>query len=260
MVSVVVLAYNEASRISYCLDSLSEFSEVIVLDMYSTDDTCQIAENFGAKVIKVPAREKFDILREEGIKVAKYDWILFIDADELVPKLLCDYIHNTIKSDSKVDVYKIPRVNYVFGNKMLGCGYWPDSQIKLFKKGSLTLSEEVHNFMHVNKESIVASFPVNENLAIQHFTNNSVFDFISKMNVYTSIASGKKKKKTSSALSLFFRLLLFRFIRARGFKSKMGLDFSMLLAFYGVVQYMKEKYPAVDYRQEKEDIIKEYKL
>lgn len=40
----------------------------------------------------------------------------------------------------------------------------------------------------------------------------------------------------------------------------MGLDFSMLLAFYGVVQYMKEKYPAVDYRQEKEDIIKEYKL
>ena len=78
MVSVVVLAYNEASRISYCLDSLSEFSEVIVLDMYSTDDTCQIAENFGAKVIKVPAREKFDILREEGIKVAKYDWILFM--------------------------------------------------------------------------------------------------------------------------------------------------------------------------------------
>lgn len=49
--------------------------------------------------------------------------------------------------------------------------------------------------MHVNKESIVASFPVNENLAIQHFTNNSVFDFISKMNVYTSIASGTKKKK-----------------------------------------------------------------
>lgn len=115
MISVVILAYNEASRISYCLNSLSGFSEIIVLDMCSSDDTCEVAKSCGAKVIKVPAKEKFDILREEGIKIAKYDWILFIDADELVPKLLCDYIHNTVKLSDKADVYKIARVNYVFG-------------------------------------------------------------------------------------------------------------------------------------------------
>lgn len=147
----------------------------------------------------------------------------------------------------------------IIGNKMLKCGYWPDYQIKLFKKGALTLSEEVHDFMHVNQGANVALFPMKESLAIQHFTNNSVSDFISKMNVYTSIASKTVKRKSTSTLVLFIKLFLFRFVRARGFRSKMGMDFSMLLAFYGVVQFLKEKYPTVSYIQEKEDIIKEYK-
>jgi hypothetical protein len=84
-VSAVVYSRNEADLLRDCLPLLAGFDEVVVCDMGSTDDTVAVAAAHGARVVPVPDAPVVEQVRQLGLDAATSDWVLFVDADELVP-------------------------------------------------------------------------------------------------------------------------------------------------------------------------------
>ena len=87
MLSVVVLTKNEEERITACLESVKWADEIIVIDSNSSDKTQEITKKYTEKVITLDTPD-FDIRRNRGIEEAKGEWVLYLDADERVFKVL----------------------------------------------------------------------------------------------------------------------------------------------------------------------------
>lgn len=87
MLSVVILTANEEHTITECIRSVSFAEEIIVVDDQSTDDTVLRAQKMGA-VVYTRKLDDFASQRNFGLSKAKGDWVLFIDADERIPKNL----------------------------------------------------------------------------------------------------------------------------------------------------------------------------
>ncbi len=85
-VSAVVYSRNEADLLAACLPRLADFDEVLVCDMGSTDGTRQVAQDWGARVVPVPDAPVVEEVRQRGLEAATCDWVLFVDADELLPR------------------------------------------------------------------------------------------------------------------------------------------------------------------------------
>jgi glycosyltransferase involved in cell wall biosynthesis len=129
-ITSITLTHNEEHDIERCLKALQWADERIVIDSYSTDNTIQKAEGLCTRFIKREFSD-FSSIRNFGIREAKGEWVLIIDADEVVSKELADEIHKVIEKED-VDAYYINRVNYMYGIKL---SYdQPDYSIRLFKK------------------------------------------------------------------------------------------------------------------------------
>ena len=117
-ISAVVIAKNEENMIADCLDSLSFCDEIIIVDNGSEDRTCDIAKRMGAKVFALKT-DDFSCLRNFGLEKSKNDWVLYVDADERISKLLKDEItHLTAGSDrvQQLNAYFLKRKNFYFGS------------------------------------------------------------------------------------------------------------------------------------------------
>lgn len=132
--SVIVIAKNEEKLISDCLESVSWADEIIVLDTGSTDKTVEIAKRKKAKVFLSKEKEmNFSSWRNEALKKAKGDWVLFLDADERITPALKEEIESVIKEES-FWAYAIPRQNYYLGKPVRWGVLGPDYVKRLFKR------------------------------------------------------------------------------------------------------------------------------
>lgn len=137
ILSAIIITRNEELMISDCLKSLAFADEIIVVDTGNTDKTNAIARKFGANV--VPGSGKgYSEFRNNGIKHARGNWILFIDADERVTQELSYEIKDVIQKDQKkFSCYLIPRRNNYLG-KFMNYGGWGGEKIpRLFYKMDL---------------------------------------------------------------------------------------------------------------------------
>src|SRR5512142_1439943 len=124
-VSVVINTLNEESNLPYCLRSVAPWaSDIVVVDMHSTDDTRKIAERYGARVFLHEPLGFADPARAFAVSKATHDWILVLDADELVSVALHDELLRIASAD-EADVVKIPRRNYMFGAPLADTGWAP---------------------------------------------------------------------------------------------------------------------------------------
>jgi len=140
-VSVCILARNEEEKLSSCLASLQGFSEVILMDTGSTDKTVSLAEEWGAKVI-AGSWEGFGATRKALFTTASESWILWLDADEILPPDLREEIINCARSDTKLEGFEINRLNHV-GKKRLRHGDWaPDWRLRFFRKTAWKMEEK----------------------------------------------------------------------------------------------------------------------
>jgi len=156
-VSAVISAYNEEKNIEQCLKSLAFADEIIVVDNSSTDKTAEIAKKYTAKVFSQknnPA--EIDLQKNFGFEKATGDWILSIDADEDVSKELAEEIKSKIKNQkAEINGYWIPRKNIIFGKFIEHTGWYPDPQLRLFKKGKgKYVKAHVHEALKLEGESV----------------------------------------------------------------------------------------------------------
>jgi len=117
MLSALVITQNEEDVIVQCLDLLQWADECVVIDSGSTDATCEIARAHGARVIH-NGWPGYGAQRNYGGEQCRGDWILAVDADEEVTPDLAKAIQDTVSSDPEYEVFKIRRVEVLFGKQL----------------------------------------------------------------------------------------------------------------------------------------------
>ena len=207
--SVGIITFNEENRIGKTLDSVREIAdEIIVVDSESTDKTVEIALSKGAKVFSEKWKG-YGSQKNSVLEKCKGEWILLIDADEVISQQLKEKIKSIINSDNPSnEVYKIKLRNIAF-KKEIRFGGWDDYVIRLWKNGKVKISDrEVHE--QYQTDSKVGK--IHE--MIIHYTYDSIEEFLEKLNRYTSQSAKEyiKKGKNPSFIKIYSKML-FRFIK-----------------------------------------------
>jgi len=239
--SVIISAYNEEKNITDCIASVKFADEIIVIDNESTDKTAQIAKHTGAKVFTRKNNLMLNANKNFGFSKAANRWILNIDADERITPELAKEITTVLSMSDEIQGYWIPRKNIIFGKWMIGEMWWPDYQLRLFRKGKGAFEEKhVHEYIKVTGETAKLEEPM------LHQNYKTVSQFLIKMDtIYTEneasllLASGKKVTWVD-AIRFPANDFLKTFFAQKGYRDGLhGLVLSFLQAFYAEVVFAK---------------------
>lgn len=197
--SVIVIAKNEAHSIGQCLESVSWADEIVVIDSGSTDDTVKICESRGAKV-HVMDWPGFGPQKNRAIDLATGDWILSLDADEIVTPELQNEITHAISSGT-MEAYSFPRSSSYCGRFMRHGGWWPDRVTRLFRRGDARFSDDlVHERLIVQGKTGAFSSP------LIHIAFSDLEEVLRKVDQYSTagalMMAGKNRKATLSSAIL----------------------------------------------------------
>lgn len=241
-ISVVINTLNEEKNITRALNSVKWANEVIVCDMHSVDDTSEIAKKMGAKVVLHKPEQYVELVRNFNIVQASNDWILILDPDEEIPDSLATILQK-IADVSEVSFVEIPRKNIIFGKWMQNSMWWPDYNIRFFKKGRVEWREEIHRQPKTKGQGL--HLDAEGNLAIIHHHYENISQFIHRMDRYTSVQSEELIKngykfKWVDLIQKPIGEFLSRYFANKGFKDGLhGLVLGLLQAFSFVVMYLK---------------------
>lgn len=180
-ISVVVSAYNEESTIGRCLSSVAWADERILVDNSSSDQTVNVAKRFNVRVITRKNDPMLNVNKNAGFDAASGEWILNLDADEEIPVELQKEIED-LKAQKEVDGYWISRKNIIFGKWIRHGLWWPDRQLRLFRRGSGKFPCK-----HVHEKIEVAGKTDELQSPFIHYNYNTISQFIGKMDsIYTA--------------------------------------------------------------------------
>lgn len=241
--SVVIDTLNEADELSRCLESIKDIaSEIVICDQGSTDNTLQIAKQFKAKVVHHKRVDYVELIRNFEVGMARGEWILILDPDEEVPVSLAKEISEIVKNP-QADHYYIPRKNVIFGRWMLNSRWWPDLNLRLFKRGTVTWTDVIHKQPLANGKGI--NLKASEDLAIIHHHYHSIDQYLERMNRYTTQQAKSKLAegyifKWEDLITKPVNEFLSRYFFGNGYKDGIhGLAVSMLQGFSELVLYLK---------------------
>jgi len=194
MLSLVVSAYNEEKNLLRCLSSVKDLAdEIIVVNNGSSDKTSEIAKNAGAIVYEQPNHQMLNINKNYGFEKATGDWILNLDADEELSPELKEEIKEKINQPTSqlanqltINGYLIPRKNLIFGKWIEHSLWWPDYQLRLFRKGTGKFPEKhIHELLEVSGETQKLQNP------LLHHNYDRINQFLHKMGeIYTENEAG----------------------------------------------------------------------
>ena len=125
-ITLCVSTRNAAGLLEGCINSVRDWvSEIVVVDMESSDRTLEIARSYGATIIQVPAAGWTEPGRQSGIDAASQPWILVLDADERGAAGLRAVAAAAV-GRSDIAALRLPRQNFQFGWWVPRSGIWPD--------------------------------------------------------------------------------------------------------------------------------------
>lgn len=240
--TVVVSAFNEEKKIGDCLASVKDIAdEIIVIDNTSTDKTVQISKKYTDKIFTRENNAMLNVNKNFGFTKAKGDWILNLDADERVTPELAEEIKKVINSEIQVDGYLIPRKNILFGKWIQNSIWWPDYQLRLFKRGKGKFAEKhIHELLEVGGTVEKLENPM------LHLNYETVNQYLYKLDkIYTEdevkrIVESGKKLKWFDAVRMPVHDFLKTYLMQKGYKDGLhGLVLSILQAFYAEVIFAK---------------------
>lgn len=243
MISVVINTCNEEKYLEKAILSVEGFAdEVVVIDMESIDESVLIAKKMGAIVYQHKKEDYVELARNYGISKAKGNWILILDPDESVPTSLKSKLKG-IASEEKYDFVRLPRKNLIFNKWVKNSRWWPDYNIRFFRKGSVVWSEIIHSVPETH--GVGFDLDAIEENAISHNHYDSIEQYIARLNRYTSAQSENLYKSRykfiwTDILTKPSNEFLSRYFFGLGYKDGLhGLALSLLQAFSELVVYLK---------------------
>jgi glycosyltransferase involved in cell wall biosynthesis len=148
--SVAIVAMNEEANIGRTLESVRWAEEIVVVDSGSTDRTCEIARQCCARVIHEPWRG-YTAQKNYAIELCTEDWVLSLDADEVISPGLAEEIRRTINDPNALGGYRLPRKNLFLGKWIRFGGFYPELKMRLFRRGWATVfGPDPHDRIELN--------------------------------------------------------------------------------------------------------------
>src|SRR6266568_1236632 len=173
-VAAVVITYNAEDTIEECLRSLRWADQVLVVDSESTDRTVELAQRLADRVVMEPWRG-FSEQKNYAASVATEEWILHVDADEIVPPELAAEIRSVIAAPEKAVGYLLPRQTFWLGHWIRHNGWYPDYSTRLYRRHRARWEGLVH-------EQVVADGAVGTlRHPLRHYSYGSVQEHLERM-------------------------------------------------------------------------------
>lgn len=255
-ISVAIATYNEEENIQSCLDAVASWvDEIVIVDGGSKDATVEIAKKYNAKIIVTDNPPIFHINKQKALDACHGDWILQLDADEIVTPELREEIIEKIKDQrskikdkssfivnhsSLINGYYIARKNFFLGHWLHKGGQYPDYVIRLFKRGKGKFPcKSVHEQIQIDGS---VGYFINPLL---HYTSRTLNEYWRKANTYIALTvEGYEEKRlplnpfTYMEYNFFKPMITFflLFLRHKGF-----LDgyYGFLFALFSAMHYPK---------------------
>lgn len=237
---VVFIVYNQADLLNLSLKNLAKTGlSIHVADLSSTEDIAGVCQKWGATYIKLPYTPIVETIRNEVFDRIKTDYLLYLDADESVG----DELISKLKSlaETGVDFVKIPRKNYLFNSWVKASRWWPDYQVRFFKRGMVTFPTQLHSEPLTNGQGL--TLDPDPKLAIKHLNYRSLDEWFEKNRRYAKADAqdrliSKQSFTIIDAMKLSVSELVSRFFAGGGHADGMhGLILSILQSFYYFLVY-----------------------
>lgn len=133
-ISATILTLNEEARIGSCIDSLAGIAdEIIVVDSGSTDSTVEICRAKGCRVVSRPMKG-YGAQRQYATSLATHTYVLALDADEELSPAVRESLMRLKKEGFGHRGYSFSRLNFYCGQPVKHCGWYPDTQVRLFDR------------------------------------------------------------------------------------------------------------------------------
>lgn len=241
-VTVVIIAKNEEKIIGRCLASVGWAGEVVVVDGQSTDRTVEIARAAGAKVVQHVFTGSFADDRNAGMQAAANDWVLQLDADDVVTPGFRSALADALAKKDDAVVYKFRRKNYFLGHAMDHGGfhhYIPN----LVNRRFVTYGGDVHEVpVYTGREGVIEA-------DVEHYPFETVSQFVQRQNRYTDIAARDIRKREGilpekavrkHMIGRSFKVFWKSYIKKEGYREGMyGLVFAILFALINFLKWAK---------------------
>lgn len=183
----MVITYNEETNIERCLASLSFADEIVVVDSFSTDRTVELARRFTDKISQREFVGYAD-QKNAAMALASNDWVLVVDADEVVSDQLAAEIRRAVETE-RYAAYRMPRLSYFGGKAIRHCGWYPDYVVKLMRRSKSSYPDRL---VHETPEVDGCVGTLKNDLL--HYTYRDLDQFCRKVIAYSRAAAEQKMR------------------------------------------------------------------
>jgi glycosyltransferase involved in cell wall biosynthesis len=224
--SVVIITFNEAKNIAKCLQAASVVAdEIIVYDSFSTDDTCKIAEQCGASVFQ-ETWQGYSTSKNMANAKASFDWILSLDADEVLSAPLQDEI---LKLKSKgLQTASFKRLTNYCGTWIKHAGWYPDIKLRLFNRKQMHWQGLIHEELKGIDEQTISPILLQGNCL--HYSYDSIEAHYQQTEKFSTLsAQSLFNKGVKTTVLKLYVAPIFKFIQMYFFK------LGILDGYYGFV-------------------------
>ncbi len=247
-ISLVIVAQNEERTIGDVLAAARTLvSEIVLVDSGSTDRTMEIAREHGASVVHQDWLG-YAAQKNYAVSLAANDWVLSLDADEVLTPELVAEIKGLAESGrlDECDGYEIPRQLVIGETAIAHGGFYPDAQLRLFKKAKGKFNDRL-----VHERVFVDGRVGRLKSRMMHFAYKDVQAFSAAMDRYARLSASHFQAKTNgcwraSALNELVHPLwtfFYRFIVRGGFlDGRLGLQLNLIYSDYvrKKIRYLRE--------------------
>ena len=238
-ISVTIITKDEEGNIRDCLESVRWADEVVVVDNGSTDRTLEICREYGARIFREDWKG-YAGQKNSALDKAVNEWVLSLDADERVSPELRREMEENLAAFPDLDGYRIPRKNFFLGRWIRHCGWYPDLNLRLFRRSRGRFGERaVHERVEIGGKTRTLTQP------LVHETYRTLAEFFQRMDRYSALAAremnreGKKFRLVDVLFRPPFTFLQMYLLRAGFLEGYPGFALSVLYSFYTFAKYAK---------------------
>lgn len=238
-VSVVIIVKNAEATLRATLDSLKAFREVILYDNGSEDGTLAIAADYPNTVLVNGSFTGFGPTKQAAVACASNDWVLSLDADEMVSPALAEFLSNwNPELENSKQAIQVLRENYLMGKCVRRAGWGNDWLVRLFDRRVHNFNDNaVHESVALHGDSIVKKIPH----PISHDAVQELGQFLRKVDRYSELnrAKGKTYPLPVILLKVVWRFVASYFLKGGILEGWRGLAISWSNANGAFYKYMK---------------------
>lgn len=234
-ITVTILTKDSQRYLTEVLTALREFDEILIYDTGSKDKTLEFAREYPNVTIYQKPFIGFGPTHNQASALARNDWILSIDSDEVVTTEMMQAIAKlTLQPEA---VYSFPRNNYYHGKFIRWCGWYPDRQVRLYNRTTTRFTNaQVHEaVITTGMQHIQLTAPM------IHYSYGSISDFLTKMQTYSTLFAeqnrGKKKSSPWKAITHGWFAFFKSYIIKRGFMG--GYEGFVISSYNGITAFYK---------------------